>query len=117
MFRAQHRLPRGLGWTIAGISSLATWVLIGIGVWVLFTGCAVGSVSVHPSDEVEIHCLTIGANSTVAFKAFYFESGPLTTPPQKQISCTGDDVFPSLFSGIGTLIGSAVKALFGWMVP
>lgn len=83
----------------------------------LVAGCAMGRVVVHPPDEVEITCFTMGANSVVAFKAFYFESGPLITPPQKQISCTGDDVFPSLFSGIGTLIGSAVKALFGWMVP
>ena len=104
------RISVVLTWTLMGAFSVGIWVLAIVGAWSL-AGCATGRVIVHPADEVELSCAAIGEDAQVTFTAYYFESNPLTTPPQKTIVCKGGPLVPSLLQGVGSLITS----LLGWL--
>jgi len=94
-------------WSATILLGLVLWAAA---IWFAF-GCATGRVIVHPADEVELSCAAIGEDAQVTFTALYFESNPLTTPPQKTIVCKGGPLVPSLLQGVGSLITS----LLGWL--
>ena len=107
------RWPRALGWSLALAASLVLW---GGAIWVACSvaGCATGRVV---RDDVEITCAAIGEEAKVTYSVPTGEPGIITSAPTQLVACEGGPIVPSLLDGVGTLLVSAGKLLFWWIVP
>lgn len=77
-------------------------------------GCATGRIV---RDDVEITCAAIGEDAKVTYSVPTGEAGIITSAPTQLVACEGGPLVPSLLDGVGTLLVSAGKLLFGWVVP
>lgn len=100
-------------WAVAFLASAAVWTLAVIGCWHLM-GCATGRIV---RDDVEITCAAIGEDAKVTYSVPTGEAGIITSAPTQLVACEGGPIVPSLLDGVGTLLVSAGKLLFGWIVP
>lgn len=76
-------------------------------------GCATG----HVKPDGEMVCAAIGEDARVFYSSPQGEAGIIVSAPVKQIECAGGPVLPSILDGVGTVLVSAGKLLFGWMLP
>ena len=101
-------------WCIGGMFSLAIWALAIVGLVHVCSGCATGRVV---RDDVEITCAAIGEEAKVTYSVPTGDAGIITSAPTQLVACEGGPIVPSLLDGVGTLLVSAGKLLFGWIVP
>lgn len=92
------------------------WALAALGVAValaLGLGCATARVM----PDGEVICAAIGEDARVSYSMPTGEAGVLTSAPAHVVACEGGAIVPSLLEGVGSVITTAAKVLWGWVVP
>jgi len=91
-------------WALASLLVVAAALALGL-------GCATGRVM----PDGEMVCAAIGEDAKVSYSHPTGEAGMLTSAPAHVVTCEGGPLMPSLLDGVGTVLTTAGKVLWGWM--
>jgi len=93
-------------WALASLLVVAAALALGL-------GCA--TARVMPDGEVV--CAAIGEDAKVSYSMPTGEAGLISSAPAHVVTCEGGAIVPSLLEGVGSVVSTAAKVLWGWVVP
>lgn len=93
-------------WALALALAVAVALALGL-------GCATARVM----PDGEVICAAIGEDAKVTFSLPVGEAGIIAAAPAHTVACEGGAIVPSLLEGVGSVITTAAKVLWGWVVP